>query len=401
MIKRDEIEIQNAQFVAERPWPFSECQDGLFYHSMSFPDGTSVDGQWDIRGRFEAYIGHYPLIGKTVLDVGTATGFLAFSAERIAAHVTALDARSSREFRRIPFYNSAYHRDRNTWVSHFDREHLRPLKKGFWYSWHKLNSKVEVIYAPLDKLYAWERRFDVILAGAIVEHIADPISAIGVLAGLANEAVIIACTDIVDTDEWVLQPGHDLSNPVLDFEWWKLSRGLYQRIFENLGFTIEIVESKAFYVPAGKELSRFTIIARRKLPIAVALMPPQQHNSARVSDLSTSAQSLDIAVETDDPMGSYAISFALVVSRSFDASGRDWLVIDVQVERGVIGIGCTNSDYTSWLDEVEVVHAGARRKISVSFGTASAPSHLVFCNYSPDGRSQARIHGIELRRATR
>src|SRR6185437_2001229 len=100
------------RFRAERPWPFSECQDGFFYHSMDFPDGTSVQGHWDIRGKFDSYIGHYPIAGKTVLDVGTATGFLAFSAERAGARVTALDTKNAAEFRRIPHQDSLYHRDR-------------------------------------------------------------------------------------------------------------------------------------------------------------------------------------------------------------------------------------------------------------------------------------------------
>jgi hypothetical protein len=59
---------------SETPTPArSEC---LFYHSMDFPDGESVAGVWDIRGQFDQYIGNYPISGKTVLDVGTASGFL-------------------------------------------------------------------------------------------------------------------------------------------------------------------------------------------------------------------------------------------------------------------------------------------------------------------------------------
>jgi O-methyltransferase len=107
---------------------------------------TSVEGYWDIRGRLDEYI-EYPLVGKTPLDVGTATGFLAFSAEAAGARVTALDAPGSEEFQRVPFGDPLYHRDRSTWISHIEATSNRPLRNGYWHAWHKLQSRVEVISA--------------------------------------------------------------------------------------------------------------------------------------------------------------------------------------------------------------------------------------------------------------
>jgi O-methyltransferase len=115
-------------FTPQRPWPLSQCQPGLFYHSMDYPDGTSVRGHWDIRGRFDDYIGRYPIAGKTLLDVGTATGFLAFSAEQAGARVTALDMRDASEFPRVPHHGSAYQKDRAGWVATMNEHHLRPLR---------------------------------------------------------------------------------------------------------------------------------------------------------------------------------------------------------------------------------------------------------------------------------
>jgi hypothetical protein len=129
------------------------------------------------------------------------------------------------------------------------------------------NRSAQVIYTPLDRLHAWDRTFDVVLAGAIIEHLSDPVSAIGILARLAREAVIIAFTNVVDTDELLMRPTeHGMSNPAVDFEWWLLSRGLYRQVFENLGFTLNFAESTASYTPyEGFEEKhvRPTIIARR------------------------------------------------------------------------------------------------------------------------------------------
>ena len=240
---------KNELFEAQRPWPVSDAEGCFFYHSMDFPDGTSVAGHWDIRGYFDEYVGRYPLAGKTLLDVGTATGFLAFSAESAGARVTALDIRGSEEFRRVPFRDSLYHRDRAKFVAEYDVLHVHGLKKAFWYSWHKLNSKVEVVYAPLDQLHAWDRRFDVVMAGAIIEHLSDPVTVIGELARLADEAVIIPFTEVIDSNDWTMHANGDWSNPALDFLWWRLSRGLYYRVFENLGFKVEMVMSRAAYNP--------------------------------------------------------------------------------------------------------------------------------------------------------
>lgn len=205
-----------------------------------------------------------------MLDVGTATGFLAFSAEAAGARVTALDAAGADEFQRVPFRDSLYHKDRSAWIREFEANSHRPLRNGFWYAWHRLQSQVEVVYASADKIHSWDRRFDVVLAGAIIEHLADPVSAIGNMARLANEAVIIAFTDVQQSEELLLQANGDWSNPVWDYEWWTLSRGLYYRVFKNLGFEVEITTSSALCNPnpfnnldAPQEVRRPTIVARK------------------------------------------------------------------------------------------------------------------------------------------
>jgi 2-polyprenyl-3-methyl-5-hydroxy-6-metoxy-1,4-benzoquinol methylase len=69
--------------------------DCWFYHTMDLPDVGTVTGSWDLRGRFDEYVGHVPLAGKTFLDVGTASGFLSFEAEKRGADVVSFDAASA------------------------------------------------------------------------------------------------------------------------------------------------------------------------------------------------------------------------------------------------------------------------------------------------------------------
>ena len=66
------------------PWPVRDPQDCHWYHTIDPPSG-SVTGEWDLRNRFDDYVGHVDLSGKRVLDIGTASGFLTWEAERRGA----------------------------------------------------------------------------------------------------------------------------------------------------------------------------------------------------------------------------------------------------------------------------------------------------------------------------
>lgn len=258
--------MHDTNFSPIRPWPKPAREDCSFYTCMDFPDGETVEAvNWDIRGRFPDYLGNYPLAGKSVLDVGTASGFLAFSAEQAGARsVTAIDARDAKEFNRIPFKGTSYSDERELWVRDTNA-YLKRLKSSFWYGWHKNNSKAEVVYTPVSDLWAWDRRFDVVVAGAIVEHISDPIPFISSLAGLANEAVIIAFTPVLPTSELVLTAMNSWDNPTFNYSWFALSVGMYQRIFVNLGFSVELAAATALCHEYDPPLlvERPTVIARR------------------------------------------------------------------------------------------------------------------------------------------
>jgi 2-polyprenyl-3-methyl-5-hydroxy-6-metoxy-1,4-benzoquinol methylase len=64
-----------------------------FYHVMDLPEFGTVNhfGSWDLRDRFDDYVAHTPLASKTLLDVGCASGFLSFEAEKRGAIVTSFD----------------------------------------------------------------------------------------------------------------------------------------------------------------------------------------------------------------------------------------------------------------------------------------------------------------------
>jgi len=83
--------------------------DCVFYHSMDLPGLGSVEGQWDLRGRFDDYVGGVEVKGKTFLDVGAASGFLSFEAERRGASVISFDALDHTQYQLVPPAQSDAH----------------------------------------------------------------------------------------------------------------------------------------------------------------------------------------------------------------------------------------------------------------------------------------------------
>ena len=350
---------------------------------MDFPDGDFVAGAWDIRGGFDQYIGNYPISGKTVLDVGTASGFLAFEAEKRGAHVTAIDALNPTDFERISHAGSLYHVDRRAWAAE-TAKWLQGLKNGFWFAHQKFASKVEMVYLPLAQLPFWGGRFDVVIAGAIIEHLANPVPVLADLAAIANEAVIIAFTPVEDSDEQFMRTANDWSNPgpSHSFTWWTLSRGLYRRVFGNLGFDVDFVTSVASY--AGGQYSRPTIVARRRAA------PPTLEAFRTHGTTHAVLHEQTLSFTTPAGQWHYAISF------DCDWMSRGTVVeLDVQVESGAVGFGLNEWTLSHYLsDEISVRSEDGRQKLTMAPAESREQVVLVARNVSSDGKSAGKVFSI-------
>src|SRR6476620_5525485 len=93
-------------------------EDCFFYHAMELPGFGLIPAHWDLRGRFDDYIGGIDVRGKSVLDVGTATGFLSFEAEkRGASRVLSFDMGDARQQMFIPFKDKPYYQDHEQFVA--------------------------------------------------------------------------------------------------------------------------------------------------------------------------------------------------------------------------------------------------------------------------------------------
>jgi ubiquinone/menaquinone biosynthesis C-methylase UbiE len=238
-----------------------EC---FFYHTVELPGFGVVPGQWDLRGRFEEYVGGVRVAGKTVLDVGTATGFLSFEAERLgASRVVSSDMGDPREQTFLPFKDKLYYRDYESFI-HYHAQEVERWKNAYWLCHRLLGSRAEVFYGDVYDLPTALGQFDVVLVGAVLEHLSDQITALGSIARVTKRTMVVV-TPLLQTEERVARFEPLASNPGYDYTWWTYSLGVYREVFAMLGFRVaRVTSAKYYWVHGGSYEERFTLVAERE-----------------------------------------------------------------------------------------------------------------------------------------
>ena len=254
---------ETVSIMLAKPRQIDDLNECFFYHTMELPGLGVVRGQWDLRHRFDDYVGGVDLKGKSVLDVGTATGFLSFEAEkRDAARVLSFDMSDPRQFRFLPFKDKAYYCDPERWAEQFGAE-IERWKNAYWLCHRLLDSRAEVFYGNIYDLPVALGQFDVAIVGAVLEHLSDPISALASIARLTRETVVVV-TPLLETEERIAQFQGSANHPENDFTWWIYSVGIYFEVFKMLGFSIARVTNSEYYYHQGERLEkRSTIVAVR------------------------------------------------------------------------------------------------------------------------------------------
>jgi SAM-dependent methyltransferase len=208
---------------------------------MSLPGIGEVSGSWDVRPTADAYLGGIDLEGKRCLDIGTASGYLAFEMERRgASEVVAVDADlanlDSRDF--VPF---ARGKDLATRKS--EREQLlRAMQRSFWLAHRALRSNVRVFYGSVYELPDELGRFDVVMLGMILPHLRDPLLALENATRLCRGTLVVTqqAPEIDDAYAYFLpRAGTDL-----DRVWWSMSDTCLERMLEIVGFEV-VARSRA------------------------------------------------------------------------------------------------------------------------------------------------------------
>jgi SAM-dependent methyltransferase len=214
------------------PNPLPALDECSFYHTLDLP-GLGVQlGSWDLRQSYDAYLAGHVFTGQRVLDIGTASGALAFEMERRGAReVVAFDLDQDASYDcRLPADPAA--------LATF-REWVQKVKNGFWVARAALGSNVKVAYGHAARLPAALGWFDTIVMGNILQHLQDPVAAI---------LHAIRYTDhlIITEADWLSGTSDDLPALIMYdlphfYSWYQVKPRLIQMLLQQWGFTDQML----------------------------------------------------------------------------------------------------------------------------------------------------------------
>lgn len=250
-----------------------DSPDGcFFYHSIDLPGLGLQPGHWDLRGTAATYLGGVPITGKRIVDIGTASGFMAFEMEKLgAADVIAFDRDPedrSDDVGLIPFgdYPTRFGMTLEDAMGHRQNT-MRALQRSFWLSHRLLQSNVRRCLGNVYDGLPDGEMVDISFFGAILLHLRDPLLAMTQFARRTRETLII--TDTLEN------LGHLTEHPVMLLRasagdssnmgtWWSPTPALLKAFLGVLGFTrFDYTTHKAKFVQSGADANMYTLVARR------------------------------------------------------------------------------------------------------------------------------------------
>jgi CTP:molybdopterin cytidylyltransferase MocA len=196
----------------------------IWYHTVELPGGVTTRGIYDHRPYLPYYGLPADLHGKSVLDVGAASGFFTFELEGRGGIVTATD---------LP-----------TWHGHDFGAHYQPelppvradeyLHEPFLVAHRARGSRAS---RKLTSIYDISPEttgvFDLVFCGSVLIHVSDPATALRRLQSVTREAAIISTVvhPLDSPDPVALFSGHLRGDT-----WWAPNRAGFEALIESAGF---------------------------------------------------------------------------------------------------------------------------------------------------------------------
>jgi hypothetical protein len=265
--------------ITLRDWTYAEPlavagpEDGCnFYHWMDLPNFPSVHGYvtvpgaWDLRGRFQDYVGGVEVAGRSVLDVGTATGWISFEAERLgASQIVGLDAADDVMPQSVPYFQYEDRDQAARTTGGALVSNRTAIRRSYWHCHKKLGSSAKVVYGDIYRIGEHISGAEIVVVGQILVHQRDPLEALLQCARVAEDTLII------------VEGSFDANQPVMRFcglnglyySWFLLSSGMYVEYLKILGFEVTSITKNLYrcaHSDAAPEMEIWTYVAKRVGP---------------------------------------------------------------------------------------------------------------------------------------
>jgi tRNA (mo5U34)-methyltransferase len=266
---------------------YGNLKNYYWYHTIDLGNGLVTPGVYDYRSNLEAFRFPENLKGKTVLDVGAATGFFSFELEKRGARVVSTELPSMLQVDKFPGETSEQTMKKlqammpaHSTYSHeqclelFAREQLNEfyhwfLLAPFDFCHEILKSQVRRCFSTIYDLspeVIGEESFDLVYIGDVLLHTVYPLKALAAAASLCRGTLVLsqALPQLEIEAPLMLyvggsQPGSD------DISWWWPNWACFRDVLQKLGFSrVELLgHHEGIVRPGGGSYSRAVIQAIR------------------------------------------------------------------------------------------------------------------------------------------
>ena len=275
------------------PEMVTDLSSCAFYHSTNLPGYGEIEGEWDLRGNVDKYLGNVTFNGKRCLEIGSADGFLSFEIEKRGAEIVCFDLSPQLSLDVIPFARGDI-----TAARAQAAETIGGMNNAFWLSHRLFESQAKMVYGHAYNVPESIGSVEITTFGSILMHLRDPFLALSSACRLTTETIIV-------TD--ALNPIHmpaalrslrnrlpaELRRPAMRFradwrnrdwlsqqaQWWVMLPELVQEFLGVLGFEKTTISYHSQEFPGasrGSGLSKrtrramYTVVAKRTVPLEPA-----------------------------------------------------------------------------------------------------------------------------------
>jgi len=274
--------LQRAQALG-----YGDLKNYYWYHTIDLGNGLVTPGVYDYRNNLDAF--HFPgnMRGKTVLDVGAATGFFSFELEKRGARVVSTELPSMLQVDKFPGETSeqtmkklqAMMPAHSTYSQEQCQELFARQQLNDFYRWFLLapfnfcreilNSQVRRCFSTIYDLspeVVGEDSFDLVYIGDVLLHTVYPLKALAAAASLCRGTLVLSqALPLLETEAPLMlyvggsQPGSD------DISWWWPNWACFRDVLQKLGFSrVELLgHHEGIVRPGGGSYSRAVIRAIR------------------------------------------------------------------------------------------------------------------------------------------